>query len=141
MRLLASALVSAQILACAPVYDTRGYIFDGDVVAKIEKNTTTRDTLIAELGSPTSTSAFGESAVYYIQSRFVTESYRAPEETDRKVLAVYFDAAQKVRDYAIYGLDDGIIVPIVQRTTQTQGQELSAIAQIFSNLGRFEGEE
>jgi outer membrane protein assembly factor BamE (lipoprotein component of BamABCDE complex) len=67
----------------------------------------------------------------------VTESYRAPKEVDRKVLAIYFNENRLVRDVAIYGLEDGIIIPIVARTTETQGQELSVIGQIFSNLGRF----
>ena len=70
----------------------------------------------------------------------MTESYRASEEVDRKVLAIYFDENKIVRDLAVYGLEDGIIVPIVARTTQTQGSdpnELTALQQIFGNIGRF----
>ena len=88
-------------------------------------------------GSPSTASSFNGGAYYYISSKVVTESYRAPEEVERKVLAVYFDKDRAVRDYAVYGLEDGIIIPIVARTTRAQGQELSFIEQIFTNLGRF----
>ena len=65
------------------------------------------------------------------------ESYRASKEVDRKVMAIYFDRQSNIRDMAVYGLDDGIIIEIVQRTTESQGAELSIIGQLFSNAGRF----
>ncbi len=136
---LTGLVISAQIFSCAPIINIRGYVFSDAKLAKLEKGVTTYDTLVKEFGSPTSTSVLGQNAVYYIYSNIITESYSAPYEEDRKVLAVYFDKTKKVRDYALYGLQDGIIVPIVQRSTEAQGKEFSAIQQIFGNIGRFEG--
>ena len=131
---------SLLIAACAPIINTRGHIFDDSKLANIEKGVTTYDALVRDFGSPTTTSAVGKDAVvYYIYSRIATESYRAPLEEERKVLAVYFDDGGKVRDHAVYGLEDGIVIPIVRRTTETQGKELSAILQLLGNVGRFEG--
>ena len=70
----------------------------------------------------------------------MTEAYRRAREIDRRVLALYFDAGGKLRDFAYYGLTDGNIVAIVQRTTETQGRELSFIEQMFGNFGRFGGD-
>ena len=117
--------------------DNRGYFFDDRSVENIEKGVSDQSAVRDRFGSPTSVSKINNEAYYYIYSRFVTESYRAPEEVDRKVLAIYFDKNKTVRDLAVYGLEDGIIVPIVARTTQTQGSELSALQQIFGNIGRF----
>lgn len=135
--ILSAGLLTASILACAPVIDNRGYFFDDRSVENIEKGVTDQSAVRDRFGSPTSVSKINNEAYYYIYSRFVTESYRAPEEVDRKVLAIYFDKNKTVRDLAVYGLEDGIIVPIVARTTQTQGSELSALQQIFGNIGRF----
>ena len=135
--ILSAGLLTASILACAPVIDNRGYFFDDRSVENIEKGVTDQSAVRDRFGSPTSVSKINNEAYYYIYSRFVTESYRAPEEVDRKVLAIYFDKNKTVRDLAVYGLEDGIIVPIVERTTQTQGSELSALQQIFGNIGRF----
>ena len=135
--IFAAGLLTATIMACAPVIDNRGYFFDDRSVDNIEKGITNKEAVRETFGSPSSESVLNNGAYYYIYSRFVTESYRAPEEVDRKVLAIYFDENKTVRDLAVYGLEDGIIVPIVARTTQTQGSELTALQQIFGNVGRF----
>lgn len=135
--IFAAGLLTATIMACAPVIDNRGYFFDDRSVDNIEKGVTNKEAVRETFGSPSSESVLNNGAYYYIYSRFVTESYRAPEEVDRKVLAIYFDENKTVRDLAVYGLEDGIIVPIVARTTQTQGSELTALQQMFGNVGRF----
>lgn len=135
--IFAAGLLTATIMACAPVIDNRGYFFDDRSADNIEKGVTNKEAVRETFGSPSSESVLNNGAYYYIYSRFVTESYRAPEEVDRKVLAIYFDENKTVRDLAVYGLEDGIIVPIVARTTQTQGSELTALQQIFGNVGRF----
>ena len=135
--ILTAGLLTVSIMACAPVIDNRGYFFDDRSLETIKKGVTTQTMMRDSFGSATTVSTFNDNAFYYIYSRFVTESYRAPIEVDRKVLAVYFDKKNTVRDVAVYGLEDGIIIPIVARTTQTQGSELSALQQIFGNIGRF----
>lgn len=134
---LTAGLVAGSLLACAPVIDNRGYIFDDRQIETLEKGVTRMETVRDTFGSPSTVTSMNGDAYYYIYSRFVTESYRAPEEVERKVLAIYFDGSKRISDFAVYGLEDGIIVPIVARTTLTQGQELSVIAQLFGNLGRF----
>ena len=123
-------------VACAPVIDNRGYIFDDRLLKTLDKGSSSMDSVRERFGSPTTVTSLNGQAFYYIYSRFVTESYRAPEEVERKVLAIYFNDNKKLRDFALYGLEDGIIVPIVARTTQTQGKELTILEQLFGNLGR-----
>ncbi|MCH1568284.1 MAG: outer membrane protein assembly factor BamE [Parvibaculales bacterium] len=136
-QLLRAGVLALTLSACAPVIDNRGYFFDSRSVDRIKKGETTQSIVRESFGSPTSVSKINNEAYYYIYSRFLTESYRAPREVERKVLAIYFDGQKTVRDVGIYALQDGIIVPIVERTTKTQGTELTALQQIFSNLGRF----
>lgn len=137
---LALAAMGAALLACAPVVDNRGYVFDDTLVSQLKKQSMTLQQATGLLGSPSTRSSINGEALYYIHSVVVTESYRAPVETDRKVMALYFNADNVLKDYAVYGLREGLIVPIVPRTTQSQGRELSFIEQIFGNLGRFDGD-
>lgn len=131
------AALLAPLQACAPVIDNRGYVFDERQIDSLKKGRTNMQAVQDSFGSPSTVTKLNGNAFYYVNSRFVTESYRAPKEVERKVLAIYFAADNTVKDFAVYGLEDGIIVPIIQRTTQTQGQELSILGQIFGNLGRF----
>ena len=136
-NIIISTLIVGTILACAPVVDNRGYVFKEKLLPQIQKGRTSAETVSDLFGSPSAVSGLNGGAYYYISSQIVTESYRAPQEVKRKVLAIFFDDKSAVRDYAVYGLEDGIIIPIVQRTTRAQGQELGFLEQIFANLGRF----
>jgi outer membrane protein assembly factor BamE (lipoprotein component of BamABCDE complex) len=136
-KLLLATVLGGYLTACEPIVDQRGYVFNDQLVERLEIGKTSAEQTIALLGSATTTSNLNGKTLYYIHSRFVRESYRAPKEVDRKVMAIYFGPDDVMRDVGVYGLEDGIIISIVERTTQTQGAELSIIAQLFSNVGRF----
>ncbi len=138
LRGAATGLVMSGLLACAPVIDNRGYVFDESLLPQLVVGTTSEADIIAIMGSPSTVSTLNGGAYYYISSRFITEAYRAPRETERRVLAIFLDEDKKIRDLGFYTLEDGNIVTIVARTTETQGRELTFLQQIFGNLGRFE---
>ena len=141
LRGAATGLTMAGLLACAPVIDNRGYVFDESLLPQLKVGTTTQADIITLMGSPSTTSTLNGGAYYYTSSKFVTEAYRAPRETERRVLAIFFDADKKIRDLGFYTLEDGNIVTLVERTTETQGRELTFLQQIFGNLGRFEADD
>ena len=141
LRGAATGLVMSGLLACAPVIDNRGYVFDESLLPQLVVGSTTEADILAIMGSPSTVSTLNDGAYYYISSRFITEAYRAPRETERRVLAIFFDEDKKIRDLGFYTLEDGNIVTIVERTTETQGRELTFLEQIFGNLGRFESGE
>ena len=137
-RNAATGMVMSGLLACAPVIDNRGYVFDESLLPQLVVGTTSEADIINIMGSPSTVSTLNDGAYYYISSRFITEAYRAPRETERRVLAIFFDEDKKIRDLGFYTLEDGNVVTIVERTTETQGRELTFLQQIFGNLGRFE---
>ena len=138
LRGAATGLVMSGLLACAPVIDNRGYVFDESLLPQLVVGATSEADIISIMGSPSTVSTLNDGAYYYISSRFITEAYRAPRETERRVLAIFLDEDKKIRDLGFYTLEDGNIVTIVARTTETQGRELTFLQQIFGNLGRFE---
>ena len=138
LRGAATGLVMSALLACVPVIDNRGYVFDESVLPQLVVGTTSEADVISIMGSPSTVSTLNGGAYYYISSRFITEAYRAPRETERRVLAIFLDEDKRIRDLGFYTLEDGNIVTIVARTTETQGRELTFLQQIFGNLGRFE---
>ena len=131
-------LTMSGLLAFAPVIDNRGYVFDETLLPQLIVGTTSEAEIITIMGSPSTVSTLNSGAYYYISSRFITEAYRAPRETERRVLAIFLDEDKKIRDLGFYALEDGNIVAVVERTTETQGRELTFLQQIFGNLGRFE---
>ena len=136
---LYSSAVSLALIGCAPVVHHHGYVFDEVELSALKRGETSMTDVTSMLGSPTVTSTVENQALYYISSRIESYLFYEPKETDRHVLALYFDENKKLTDYAEYGLKDGNIVAFVARETATSGRELSFLQQIFGNLGRVDG--
>lgn len=136
---LAAVLIAGSApltVACSPVVQERGYIFDAKDLEQVHPGDN-RDQVKKLLGTPSTVSTVQGEAWYYISSKFETYAFYEPEEVDRKVAAVYFDKSGVVDDVAYYGLEDGQVVDFVTRKTPTRGKEMTILGQLFSNLGRY----
>lgn len=134
------SVAGSALVGCSPVIEQRGYILNEKDLKRIKSGRTTKDEVRDIMGSPSTESPLGgphHDAYYYISSTFETDTFFAPEEVDRTVVAVYFDDKRVVQDVAYYGLEDGEIIDFQTRTTPTRGKELTILGQLFSNLGRF----
>lgn len=117
--------------------DARGHNEDDLDITQVIKGQTSADDVAALLGSPTSSSNFGESTWYYITAKQERIALFAPEITSQHVIAIQFDASNRVSDIRTYDLKDGKPVEIVKKTTPTEGHDMTIIEQMLGNLGRF----
>jgi outer membrane protein assembly factor BamE (lipoprotein component of BamABCDE complex) len=60
-----------------------------------------------------------------------------PSVTDQRVIAVYFNKQKKVERLANYGLEDGQVVDVLDRTTPTAGSEQNFLRQMLTGLLKF----
>ena len=75
------------------------------------------------------------SAWFYVQSTFENYTYHRARVVDRTVLVVSFNAERdRDRRSRRYGLEDGRIVDLTARTTETGGRQLGIVEQLFGNL-------
>ena len=90
------------------------------------------------LGSPATTASVASgNAYYYISSTMTQTAFMLPDETDRQVVAVYFNQGGSVDRVANYGLKDGKVFDFVKRTTPAPGTaEDGLLKQLFRNLGK-----
>lgn len=134
------AVAGTTLAGCgfvAPVTAHRGYIIDEADLAKIKPHETTQDQVETYMGSPSVKSTINDEAWYYISSKTETFLFYPPEETERQIIAVYFDKTKEVQDIRYFGLKDGEIIDMETRVTPTRGKELTILGQLFSNMGRF----
>jgi outer membrane protein assembly factor BamE (lipoprotein component of BamABCDE complex) len=134
---LMCALVVA-VAACSPVYRNHGYVPSADELALVEVGTDTRETVGQKIGRPSTSGLLNDVGWFYVQSRYKHLGPRAPQEIDRQVLAVTFNEAGVVENIARYGLEDGKVVQISRRVTETNVKGLSFIQQILGNFGRIQ---
>lgn len=113
---------------------TEGYSLSEDAVRQIRPGQS-EDLVIAVLGSPQTKSSFGEeTAYYYIQTIVEETAFGLRNVKDRKVLAIYFDNKRKVADKAIYGLEDGKLITIETRRTQSFGQDRTFVESLIASF-------
>lgn len=140
MRSAAFALVLA-LTACAPTIRVHGYVPSPTDIAKVRPGVDTVETVTEALGRPAAGGLLQDTAWYYVQSTVENYTYHAPRVIDRTVLAVTFSDQGVVRTVARYGLEDGRIVNLTTRTTETGGRTMSVLEQLFGNLLTLDAEQ
>lgn len=138
-----TALILGSVLlaACAPTMQVHGYVPPAVEVARIRPGVDTMATVEEVLGRPSSSGILRESAWYYVESTIENYTYYPPRVIDRTILAVSFAPDGVVRDVARYGLEDGRVVNLTTRTTETGGRTLGVLEQLFGNLLNLDAEQ
>jgi outer membrane protein assembly factor BamE (lipoprotein component of BamABCDE complex) len=117
----------------------RGYQIDEKTYSQVKIGATTKQEVIALMGTPSTTSTVGGDAWYYIgQKMHRALAFMPVQMEDQNVLAIYFEPKSgKVQRIANYGMKDGQVFDFVSRTTPTGGQEPNFLRNMFNNLFRF----
>lgn len=136
LRLLAVAAL-ALVGACSETITKHGHQFHDTDLQAVQPGMS-QDQVKTTLGSPATTAVVGDGkAYYYISSTMAQSSFLSPKETDRKVLAVYFDEAGSVQNVANYGLKDGKVFDYISRQTAAPGgKDEGVLKSLFRNLGQ-----
>lgn len=123
--------------SCSPIVDNRGHNPEHADFDQIEVGKTTSEEVRSLLGSPTTTSNYGEKIWYYISTRRETKAFFAPEVTEQKVIAISFDTDGAVKAIDKYSKKDGKQVALVEKETPAEGRKLGVVEQLLGNFGKF----
>ena len=128
-------MLALSLGACAPTITKHGHQFQDNDVQKIQTGMSQQQ-VAGVLGTPTTTAAVSSGqAHYYISSTEKQTAFFSPEETDRKVVAIYFNQFAAVERVAQYGLKDGKVVNYSKNQTPNSAREDGVIKSLFRNLG------
>lgn len=130
-----AALALMGVSACNPVRDTHGFSAVTPDQKKVEVGVDTKSTVLARLGTPSTESAFDQTAWYYISIVQERYAFYEPKTVGREVTVVKFDADGKVTNVDTFGMERGRVVSINGDRTPTRGRELGLLEQIFGNIG------
>jgi outer membrane protein assembly factor BamE (lipoprotein component of BamABCDE complex) len=114
---------------CTQVYH-HGYMAPEGALEQLPVGSTQEQVLIV-LGTPSTVATISGEVFYYISQRSEQTSFLPARETDRRVIAVYFDKARRVQRLADYGLKDGKIFDYISRTTPSGGIEQNTLGLMF----------
>ncbi len=139
--LVLAAIIGGGLSGCAAEVKNHGYAPDDALLAEITAGTDTRGSVRRKIGRPSTTGVFTDAGWYYVATTVEHYLYYQPKVTDRRVVAVQFDADDVVAAVNVYGLEDGRIIDLQTRTTPTHGRELTILQQILGNIGSLSGEQ
>jgi outer membrane protein assembly factor BamE (lipoprotein component of BamABCDE complex) len=120
--LLALGALLAPLGGCITQTYQRGYLVPEGALEQIPLGASQEQVLIV-LGTPSTVATISGEVFYYISQRTEQTSFLPQRETDRRVVAIYFDKTRHVQRIADYGIKDGKLFDYVSRTTPAGGEQ------------------
>jgi outer membrane protein assembly factor BamE (lipoprotein component of BamABCDE complex) len=134
-------IVVAGLAACSPVYRNHGYVPAEDELSLLEVGVDTRETVGQKIGRPSTSGLLNDEGWFYVQSRYKLVGPREPKEIDRQVLVINFSEAGVVENIGRFGLEDGRVVEISRRVTESNIKGVSFVGQLLGSFGRIRAED
>ena len=135
-RYIAVAAVTVSLTACAATFTNHGYIPPQEDLDLLVVGVDTKSSVEDSVGSPSSGGVLNDGGYYYVRSRIRSFGPTAPKVVERQVLAISFDTAGVVTNIERFGLEDGNVVPIARRVTESAVSNKTFLRQLLGNIGR-----
>ncbi|SPF76676.1 hypothetical protein ALP8811_01689 [Aliiroseovarius pelagivivens] len=137
-KAIAVATLAIALTACAATYRNHGYLPVKEDVDLLVVGKDTRETVTEAIGKPGTAGLLSDSGFYYVRSQFKHYLYNAPQEVDREVLAISFDSKGRVENIERFGLDEGRVIVLERRVTESNIKGVSFLRQLFGSFGRID---
>jgi len=136
--LLVAVSLAGLSAACAPTIGNNGFQAIDSKPQDLVAGTDTKETVLAKLGSPSTTSTFEPEQVwYYISQTTEKYTYNRPVISQRTVTEITFEeGSDKVAGVRTLGLADGDQLAMNPNETPTRGRSLTVLEQLLGNVGR-----
>lgn len=138
VRLTQAAMVGCIVLlsACSAIYRNHGYVPADAELEAVQVGVSSREDVAEAVGRPSASGLLKDEGWYYVQSKFKSIGPMEPQEIDRQVLAISFNQGGIVENVERFGLQDGQVVPLSRRVTETNIKGVSFLGQLFGSFGR-----
>ena len=114
----------------------RGNLIEDDQLSQVVVGVSSRNDVLALLGSPSATGTFDDSEWFYIGGVTRQRPGRLLGIEEQRVVIMRFDQRGTLREVRRLGVEDGRDIAAVSRITPTPGNERSFLQQLFGNIGR-----
>ncbi len=123
------------VAACSATFTNHGYVPPPEVLSEIGIGAS-RDEVAEIAGSPGTGGVARDEAWFYTQYRVRNFTYNAPQVIERDIVAISFSEAGRVTNIERFGLEDGQIIQLSRRVTESSVRDIGFLAQILANFGR-----
>jgi outer membrane protein assembly factor BamE (lipoprotein component of BamABCDE complex) len=124
-----------SVAACSATYKNHGYIPPEEDLQQLVVGVDTRTTVDDVVGPPSLSGMSDEGDYYYVRMRKRTFGMFRPEVIERQVLAISFNEDDTIANIETFGLEDGQIVPLARRVTDSSVVDNGFLRQMLGNIG------
>ncbi|SHM18411.1 Beta-barrel assembly machine subunit BamE [Roseovarius litoreus] len=132
------ALGVLALSACSATYQNHGYIPPEEDLQQLVVGVDTRATVDDVIGPPSTSGVLEQGDYYYVRSRIREYGMYRPEVVERQVLAISFDSTDTIANIERFGLEDGVVVPLSRRVTESSVVDNNFLRQLLSNIGNID---
>ena len=137
IRIVCTVLAMAALAACSNIDRKHGYVPEDTDLNQIVVGVDTKETVADIVGQPTAAGILADSGWYYVASKFRAYGLRERKEVDREVVAISFASDGTVSNVERFGLQDGQVIAISRRVTDSNIKGVSFLRQLFGSIGNF----
>ncbi|MBJ6373198.1 outer membrane protein assembly factor BamE [Sedimentitalea arenosa] len=136
-RVVVVAGLVATVAGCTAIYRDHGYVPTEEDLAEVTVGVDTRDTVAETIGAPTASGVLNDGGYYYVSSRMRHYGATQPRVVERQLVAISFSQRGVVENIERYSLQDGRVIALNRRVTETSVNNTSFLRQLLGNLGNF----
>jgi len=131
----------ALLAACSNIDRNHGYVPPDADLSQIIVGVDTRETVADVVGRPSAAGILDVGGWYYVKSKFRAYGFREPKEIDREVVAISFDQQGVVTNIERFGLENGRVIALSRRVTDSNIKGVSFLRQLFGGFGNFTADQ
>jgi len=135
LRTIVIAVCVGTLAACSATFQNHGYVPPDEDLQDIVVGVDTRATVDDVIGPPSTAGLRGGGDYYYVRSRFRTFGPTRPQVIKREVLAISFNEDDTVANIERFDLEDGNVVALSRRVTDSSVQGKGFLRQMLGNIG------
>src|SRR6056297_56145 len=121
--------------ACTPLYRSHGYVPPEEDLQRLVVGVDTRASVDDLIGAPSASGLLSGGDYYYVRSRVREYGAFRPEVIERQVLAISFNEDETIANIERFNLEDGNIVPLTRRVTDSSVVGNGFLRQLLGNIG------
>ncbi|AWZ21838.1 Outer membrane lipoprotein OmlA [Roseovarius sp. AK1035] len=123
------------VTGCAATYRNHGYVPPEEDLQNLVVGVDSRATVDDVIGPPSLSGVLADGDYYYVRSRVREYGMFRPQVVERRVLAISFNDNDTIANIEEFGLEDGQVVPLARRVTDSSVVSNGFLRQLLSNIG------
>jgi outer membrane protein assembly factor BamE (lipoprotein component of BamABCDE complex) len=133
---LVAATVLLAVAGCSEIIRNHGYVPVEEDLQSLIVGVDTRGTVEDLIGQPSSSGVLRGGDWFYVGSKVRSYAYKKPQEIERQVVALRFSDDDVLQNVERFGLEDGRVVSLSRRVTESTVQDVTFIRQLIRNFGQ-----